>query len=101
MPVENVQLHGGHGIDVAEDDGKRHPVTGGIDHEAAPREARAIFDVDGGSGEALFGRCYQLGKGLDTAEGTVDGGGVEGGALGGDVEGVRFVFAKGGIIGSA
>ena len=47
VPVKHIELHGGHGVEVALDDFEGHPVARHIQHQAAPGEARAVFDVDG------------------------------------------------------
>ncbi len=44
MPVKYIELHRGHGVQVALDDLGRHPVSDGIDEQSAPREARSIED---------------------------------------------------------
>ena len=39
VPVEDVELHGGHGVEVALDDVDRLEVAADVDHQAAPAEA--------------------------------------------------------------
>ena len=45
MPVEDVQLHGGHAIEIALDHFDRLEVPSAIDHQAAPAKARRVLNL--------------------------------------------------------
>ena len=98
VPVEDVELHGGHGVEIALHHFERHPVARGIHHQAAPGKARLVFDVNGGDFEAIRAERDQLREGLEAVQRAGAGGRLERGALGGDVERVGFVFAERGIV---
>src|SRR4051794_22240344 len=44
VPVKNIHLHRGHSIEIAFDDGDRHEVSTGVDHQSSPWKSRLIVD---------------------------------------------------------
>ena len=60
VPVEDVQLHGSHGVDVALQNVERLEMPDAIDHQAAPAKARSVVDGDGGHDIDGAGRLHQL-----------------------------------------
>ena len=46
MPMEDVQLHRGHAVEIAFDHFDGHPMPGYIQMQAAPRETGMVLDVD-------------------------------------------------------
>ena len=77
VPVEDVQLDRGHGVEIALDHFDRHPVARHIEHQAAPGEARLVFDVDGGRFEAIGAERDQLRKGRESVKGAGHGRGFQ------------------------
>ena len=69
-------------------------MTAGIDHQAAPGEARLVANGDGGNCESVRINFDKLQKRLQTAENAERGCGVQLRALGRDVQRVAFVFAE-------
>ncbi len=100
VPVKHVELDGGHGVQIAFDHLEGHPVARNVQHQAAPGEARAVFDVNGGYVEALRAGQDQLREGRKTVERAGNRGGLEARAIGGHVQLIRFVFAQRRVFGS-
>ena len=68
MPVEDIELHRFHAVQVALDHVDRLEVAAGINHQAAPREARLVVDGDRRRGETLRGDVHQLQKCLQAVQ---------------------------------
>jgi hypothetical protein len=94
VPVEDVELDGGHRFEVSLDDVDGHPMAGDVDHETSPREARVVLDVDHGNREPLAGGSDQLREGGHAAQHSGGGRGFEASAGGTDIERVRLVLPK-------
>ena len=65
MPMQQVEFHCLHGIEVLSDDVQRDEVATTIDHEPAPGEAWPVFDDDRRNCESLRGWVNHLQKGLE------------------------------------
>jgi hypothetical protein len=91
--VEDVHLHGGHGVQVSQDDVYRLPVPGDVDMEPPPAEARPVLDPEAGKVVRFAVRGDQLREGLEAPQDPHRGGGLEEDRPGGDFEEVRFVGA--------
>ena len=68
MPVKDVELHGGHRVQIALYRLDRHPVARGIQHQASPNKTRLVFDVYRRNFETLRARNDQLSESLKTAQ---------------------------------
>ena len=62
VPMEDVQLHGRHAVQIALDHFDGHPVPRDIQMQAAPGKARMILNVDNRRFEAFRDRDKQLSK---------------------------------------
>ena len=68
VPVQDVQLHRRHAVEVALQDLHGHEVPGGIDEQAAPREAGPVLDADAADEVALGPALHELQEGLQPAQ---------------------------------
>src|SRR4051812_31038359 len=98
MPVEDVQFYSRHCVQIAPDHFQRHEVARRIEHEAAPREPRLIFNVDRTGFEPIAAEYDKLCERFEPVQRPGAGWRLDGGALGSDVEGVRLVFTEHGIL---
>ena len=94
VPVEYVELHGGHGVEIALDHGHGHPVAGDIELKAAPGEARHVRDGHGRYDVAARAGLYELKKCLEAMQDAERIERFEPGALRVDGEFVALVFAE-------
>src|ERR1039457_7185750 len=94
MPVENVQLDGGHGVELAQDDRQRHPVAADVDHETAPGEPGPVFDVDGGNKVAVGSWLDELQERVEAVQNPQRIGRSEMGLFGGHNQLIALVFIK-------
>ena len=95
VPVEDVHLDGGHGIEGALDDVDGFEVSAAIDHESAPGEARLVDDRDGGDDVVLVIRLYELQQRLQAVHGAYHGSRVKGHGGGGDTHPVGLILIRG------
>ena len=94
MPVEDVELDGGHGVEIAADHIEGEEVAGGIEQEAAPGETRVVVDDDGGRSPAGRRFRHELKQGFEGVEGSER---VRGGyqrLMGCGFEAIGFVFVE-------
>ena len=68
MPVQHVHLYRRHSVNIALKNVDRNKVATDVDQHAAPREARLVFDGDGGSRESRRSDLDQLKKRLQPAQ---------------------------------
>ena len=68
MPVQNIHLHGSHAVEIALQHLNRDQVAADVNEQAAPREARLVFDRDDGDRESGGGRLNQLEKSLHSVK---------------------------------
>ena len=68
MPVQHIQLHSLHAIDVLPDNGRRHKMPSGIDHQTAPWEPRSVIDHHRSNRKTLRSVLHQLKKCLQSME---------------------------------
>ncbi len=91
MPVKDIELHCRHRIQIAFDHLDRHPVPRNVEHQPAPRESRAIFDVNA---RHLRTCADQLRQGRQTAQRPGNAGRLKTRMAFGHIETVRFVFPQ-------
>ena len=60
VPVQHVELHGSHAIEVALDDGHGHKVPGRVNQQPPPRKARLVLNIDFGQHEVAPFRLREL-----------------------------------------
>src|SRR3954452_3462921 len=77
VPVKDVQLHGGHAIEIAVEDLDRQEMAAYIEHQTTPGKARLILNGERRDGESLGGHFHELQECLETAHGTESGDGVQ------------------------
>ena len=94
VPVEDVELHGGHGVQIALHYIERHEVARRIEHQAAPGKAGLILNVDGGNLVAVRAEGHELREGSQAVEYAGARGRFERGAIRGHIQRVRFVLAE-------
>ena len=70
MPVEDVQLHGGHAVEVAPQNIEWDKVAAHVDHQPAPGETRLILNGRGRYGKAIGAGRDHLQYGLQSVENT-------------------------------
>jgi hypothetical protein len=101
MPVENVELVVGHGVEELHDHVNGEVVSGAVDEDPAPRKSRRV--TNGGSWYEVLGAVEvdQLGEGLEASECSESIGGREGGNGPRDHEGVAFVCVNRQVAGLA
>ena len=93
VPVEDVQLHSGHGIEGTLEDLEGNEVARAVDHQPAPGEARPVFDDDARHLKGVGARLEQLQEGLHAVQ---DAGWIvraQQRAAGGHLQAVGFVVA--------
>ena len=64
VQVQDVELHDGHRVEVAQDDLDRLPVARHVDHEPTPREPRLVLDRDGWKEPPVLVAAEELKEGL-------------------------------------
>ena len=97
MPVKHVELYRCHGVQVAQHHFHRHPMAGDVQHQTAPREAWAIFDVNrwyDESAESIRAGSDQLDEGRQAALDSGHVRGREARAVARDIKLIRFVLAE-------
>ncbi len=92
VPVEDVELHQRHAVEVALDDVDGLKVAAYVDHEAAPAETRLVVDDRSGDDRFAVTEGSQLEQGFEAVHDADDRRGLERNALGGDVELVGLVL---------
>src|SRR5579863_8573219 len=68
VPMEDVEFHGGHAVEVAADDGGGHEVAGNVDEKAPPGEAGMVVDGDAGNSPPVLGVGDELREGFESVE---------------------------------
>ena len=94
VPVKYVELHGGHGVEIALDHREGQKMARAIEHQSAPGEARLVGDVGRGRLEAPGSGLDQLQKGLQPVQRAGHRGRLEVRARWGDVQLVTLVLAQ-------
>src|SRR5579863_526485 len=94
MPVEDVQFHRFHPIEVALQHIEWSKVPAGINHQAAPRETRLVLNGYGGGGKTIGRDRDELQESLQAAEYAEGICGVEFRPGGRDFKRVGLVFAR-------
>jgi len=99
VPVEDVQLDGGHTIQGAKEVSHGEEVTTGIEENSSVDEGWAISDENGSEGDLQTvvreSLTNQLTEGFESSDGSKDGGCVEGGDTSGrDLKGVALVDSR-------
>ena len=94
MPVQDVHLHRGHAVEVALEHVDRNEVAADVDQQCRAREARLIFDGDGGHGKSSGRDLHELKKSLQTAQHAQRVGAVSFAPESADGQFVGFVLAE-------
>jgi len=95
VPVEDVELDGGHAIKGALNHGDGLEVAAAVNHEATPAESRLVVDRNGRDHVAAAARLDELEEGFETMHGAHLACSFEFGARGRDAERVALVFIEG------
>ena len=94
MPVQYVELHGFHSIEVALDDLDRHKVARDIDEQAAPGKTGLVVDGKRGQCKSLGANVYQLQQRLQPMQHPQRIRGIQSHASGRDLQAIRFLFSQ-------
>ncbi len=94
VEVQHVELHQRHAVQIALDHLDRLPVTGHVDQQTAPWEARMVTDADPREKPAFCVPRQQLRQGLQPAHCAYYGCRAQRRLARGDVQGVGLVFAE-------
>ncbi len=95
VPVEDVHLHGGHGIESPLENGHGHEVASGIHEEAAPGESGPIADGHCGELEAFRSEAHELEECFEAAQCPPGLRSLDRRARGGDAECVALIHGGG------
>src|SRR5579872_2350899 len=94
MPMEDIQLDGGHSVEISFEDIQRHEMPADIDHQPAPGKARLVTNGNCGNCKALGSDLDKLEKRFETSHCSKRGWSIDFCAARSNLQRIGFVFSQ-------